>query len=117
MIGACLTGAFFCSRAAFRIMEAAGGRTDLQYRLDLGAAAPRGERALHVGEVRTVGAHQCRRPRRPAVQHPVQLPPSGKHPRRVAFRPAGPTYNQEPMMETETVAQAALCDGHVARPT
>jgi len=87
VIGAALTGAFLCSRAAFRIMKEQGG-ADPQYRLDLRSAASGGQCALHVRQVRTVGPHERRRTGRPTVRNPLQLPAPRERPRRMAGRPA-----------------------------
>ena len=107
VIGACLTGAFLCSRAAFRIMVPQGG-----------------------GRILNIGSISAQRPREGSAPYtsakfglwgltnataldgrPHNILCSCLHPGniRVEWRsdPRVPV-NNEPMMETETVAQAAL---------
>jgi NAD(P)-dependent dehydrogenase (short-subunit alcohol dehydrogenase family) len=107
VIGACLTGAFLCSRAAFRIMKPQGG-----------------------GRILNIGSISAQRPREGSAPYtsakfglwgltnavaldgrPYNIVCSCLHPGnvRVEWR-ADPQaqVNQEPMMETETIAQAAL---------
>jgi NAD(P)-dependent dehydrogenase (short-subunit alcohol dehydrogenase family) len=107
VIGACLTGTFLCSRAAFRIMKAQGG-----------------------GRILNIGSISAQRPREGSAPYtsakfglwgltnaialdgrPHGVLCSCLHPGnvRVEWR-SDPrvSINQEPMMETETVAQAAL---------
>ena len=107
VIGAALTGAFLCSRAAFRIMKDQGG-----------------------GRILNIGSISGQRPREGSAPYtsakfglwgltnavaldgrPYGILCSCLHPGnvRVEWRadPTGPV-NQEPMMETETIARAAL---------
>jgi NAD(P)-dependent dehydrogenase (short-subunit alcohol dehydrogenase family) len=107
VIGAALTGAFLCSRAAFRIMKEQGG-----------------------GRILNIGSISGQRPREGSAPYasakfglwgltnavaldgrPYGILCSCLHPGnvRVEWR-ADPrvVVNQEPMMETETIAQAAL---------
>jgi NAD(P)-dependent dehydrogenase (short-subunit alcohol dehydrogenase family) len=107
VMGACLTGAFLCSRAAFRIMLPQGG-----------------------GRILNIGSISAQRPREGSAPYtsakfglwgltnataldgrPHNILCSCLHPGnvRVEWR-ADPraAMNQEPMMETETIAQAAL---------
>jgi NAD(P)-dependent dehydrogenase (short-subunit alcohol dehydrogenase family) len=107
VIGAALTGAFLCSRAAFRIMKEQGG-----------------------GRILNIGSISGQRPREGSVPYtsakfglwgltnavaldgrPYGILCSCLHPGnvRVEWRQdLSAKHNQEPMMETETVAQAAL---------
>jgi NAD(P)-dependent dehydrogenase (short-subunit alcohol dehydrogenase family) len=107
VLGACLTGAFLCSRAAFRIMKEHGG-----------------------GRILNIGSISAQRPREGAAPYssakfglwgltnsialdgrPFGILCSCLNPGniRVEWRAAGGSaMNQEPMMETETVARAAL---------
>jgi len=107
VIGACLTGAFLCSRAAFRIMKPQGG-----------------------GRILNIGSISAQRPREGSAPYtsakfgvwgltnavaldgrPHNILCSCLHPGnvRVEWRAdSQSTMNQEPMMETETIAQAAL---------
>jgi NAD(P)-dependent dehydrogenase (short-subunit alcohol dehydrogenase family) len=107
VIGACLTGTFLCSRAAFRIMKGQG-----------------------CGRILNIGSISAQRPREGSAPYtsakfglwgltnaialdgrPHGILCSCLHPGnvRVEWR-SDPrvAINQEPMMETETVAQAAL---------
>jgi NAD(P)-dependent dehydrogenase (short-subunit alcohol dehydrogenase family) len=107
VIGAALTGAFLCSRSAFRIMKEQGG-----------------------GRILNIGSISGQRPREGSAPYtsakfglwgltnavaldgrPYGILCSCLHPGnvRVEWRQdASLKHNQEPMMETETVAQAAL---------
>jgi NAD(P)-dependent dehydrogenase (short-subunit alcohol dehydrogenase family) len=107
VIGACLTGTFLCSRAAFRIMKEQGG-----------------------GRILNIGSISAQRPREGSAPYsaakfglwgltnaialdglPHGIICSVLHPGnvRVEWRAASKSQlNQEPMMETETVAKAAL---------
>jgi NAD(P)-dependent dehydrogenase (short-subunit alcohol dehydrogenase family) len=107
VIGAALTGAFLCSRAAFRIMKEQGG-----------------------GRILNIGSISGQRPREGSAPYtsakfglwgltnavaldgrPYGILCSCLHPGnvRVEWRQdLSAKHNQEPMMETETVAQAAL---------
>jgi NAD(P)-dependent dehydrogenase (short-subunit alcohol dehydrogenase family) len=107
VIGACLTGAFLCSRAAFRIMKDQGG-----------------------GRILNIGSISGQRPRAGAAAYtsakfgvwgltnavaldgrPFGILCSCLHPGniRVEWRAGGTRpMDEEPMMETETVAKAAL---------
>src|ERR1700722_15618821 len=107
VMGACLTGAFLCSRAAFRIMLPQGG-----------------------GRILNIGSISAQRPREGSAPYtsakfglwgltnataldgrPHGVLCSCLHPGnvRVEWRQdASLKHNQEPMMETETAAQAAL---------
>jgi NAD(P)-dependent dehydrogenase (short-subunit alcohol dehydrogenase family) len=107
VIGACLTGAFLCSRAAFRIMKEQGG-----------------------GRILNIGSISGQRPREGSAPYtsakfglwgltnavaldgrPYGILCSCLHPGnvRVEWRTdLKIAANQEPMMETETIARAAL---------
>jgi NAD(P)-dependent dehydrogenase (short-subunit alcohol dehydrogenase family) len=107
VIGAALTGAFLCSRSAFRIMKEQGG-----------------------GRILNIGSISGQRPREGSAPYtsakfglwgltnavaldgrPYGILCSCLHPGnvRVEWRQdLSSKHNQEPMMETETVAQAAL---------
>jgi NAD(P)-dependent dehydrogenase (short-subunit alcohol dehydrogenase family) len=107
VIGAALTGAFLCSRAAFRIMKEQGG-----------------------GRILNIGSISGQRPREGSAPYtsakfglwgltnavaldgrPFGILCSCLHPGnvRVEWRQdLSAKHNQEPMMETETIAQAAL---------
>ncbi|HEX4072491.1 MAG TPA: SDR family oxidoreductase [Planctomycetaceae bacterium] len=107
VIGAALTGAFLCSRSAFRIMKEQGG-----------------------GRILNIGSISGQRPREGSAPYtsakfglwgltnavaldgrPYGILCSCLHPGnvRVEWRQdLSAKHNQEPMMETETVAQAAL---------
>ncbi len=107
VIGACLTGAFLCSRAAFRIMKEQGG-----------------------GRILNIGSISAQRPREGSVPYssakfglwgltnavaldgrPYGIIASCLHPGNVRVEWRADTkakMNQEPMMETETIARAAL---------
>ena len=96
VIGAALTGAFLCSRAVFRIMKEQGGGRILNIGSISGQRPREGSAGLHLRKVRSVGPHQCRRTRRPALRHLVQLSASGKCACRMARRSAfdGPPRNR-----------------------
>ena len=66
-----LTGAFLCTREAFRVMRRAGpaGRPDHQQRLDLGARAAAALDRLHRDQARDHRPDQVDRARRPRVRH------------------------------------------------
>jgi NAD(P)-dependent dehydrogenase (short-subunit alcohol dehydrogenase family) len=107
VIGACLTGAFLCSRSAFRMMKAQGG-----------------------GRILNIGSISAQRPREGSAPYSSAkfglwgltnaIALDGRahgilcsclHPGnvRVEWRAASESaMNREPMMETETIARAAL---------
>jgi NAD(P)-dependent dehydrogenase (short-subunit alcohol dehydrogenase family) len=107
VIGACLTGAFLCSRAAFRIMKDQGGGRILNIGSISGQRPREGSAAYSSAKFGLWGlTNAVALDGRPhgilcSCLHPGNV--------RVEWRtdlniPA----NQEPMMETETVARAAL---------
>ncbi len=107
VIGACLTGTFLCSRAAFSIMKNQGG-----------------------GRILNIGSISAQRPREGSAPYaaakfgvwgltqaialdgrPFDITCSCLHPGNVRVErreDSGETSDQEPMMSVETIAQAAL---------
>jgi NAD(P)-dependent dehydrogenase (short-subunit alcohol dehydrogenase family) len=107
VIGACLTGTFLCSRAAFRIMKGQGGGRILNIG-SISAQRPREGSAPYTsakfglwGLTNAIALDGRPHGILCSCLHPGNVRVEWRSDPRVAI-------NQEPMMETETVAQAAL---------
>ncbi len=107
VIGAALTGAFLCSRAAFRIMKDQGGGRILNIGSISGQRPREGSAAYASAKFGLWGLTNA-----VALDgRPLGILCSCLHPGnvRVEWRAASKeALNQEPMMETETIAKAAL---------
>lgn len=107
VIGACLTGAFLCSRAAFRIMKGQGGGRIL----NIGSISAQRSRAANApytaAKFGVWGLTQAI-----ALDgRPYGIVCSCLHPGNVRVerrRDSGAESDAEPMMEVETIARAAL---------
>ncbi len=107
VIGACLTGAFLCSRAAFRIMKEQGGGRILNIG-SISAQRPRENNTPYAAAKFGIwGLTQAT-----AIDgRPFGIVCSCLHPGNVMVErrvESGQESDEEPMMSTETIAQAAL---------
>jgi NAD(P)-dependent dehydrogenase (short-subunit alcohol dehydrogenase family) len=107
VIGACLTGAFLCSRRAFALMKTAGGGRILNIG-SISAQRPREQSAAYVAAKFGVwGLTQAT-----ALDgRPFGIVASCLHPGNVLVerrQDSGESSDNEPMMSVETIAEAAL---------